>query len=290
MQQLVSVIIPTYNRADTVKRAVESVLGQTYSNIEVIVVDDCSSDDTKKIIESISDDRVSFIRLETNSGACVARNKGVENASGEYIAFQDSDDFWHPDKLEKQVSFLEKGEYDFVTCGFYRISNSSRTEIGFHDCNIDPIKNWCELLDNNWVSTQTILCKKSCFEKISFDRSIKRYQDWDLALQAATCFKMGSLNEGLVDVYLQEDSITFNVKNYEAKLAVISKHEKDVLPSSNEMKAQYYKSLADVHRGKDARLARKEYLNSFKYKPRFKVLFCSLLCALGFFNHYKTRQ
>lgn len=99
---MVSVIIPSYNRENTIVRAVNSVLNQTYKDIEVIVVDDCSKDRTLELLSSIKDERLKFFKLEKNSGACVARNFGIEKANGEFIAFQDSDDEWLPEKLKSR--------------------------------------------------------------------------------------------------------------------------------------------------------------------------------------------
>ena len=102
MNALVSVIIPTYNRKESLLRSVESVLNQTYKNIEIIIVDDNSSDGTSEKVQEISDNRVDYIKLERNSGACAARNTGIRNAHGDYIAFQDSDDYWYPDEYQSE--------------------------------------------------------------------------------------------------------------------------------------------------------------------------------------------
>ncbi|MGB3624622.1 MAG: glycosyltransferase family 2 protein, partial [Henriciella sp.] len=101
---LVSVVIPTYNRARTLRRAVESVLRQSYTNLELIVVDDASTDDTKAVLSSINDPRMRVITYEFNRGCAAARNIGARDARGEYLAFQDSDDEWLADKLSKQVA------------------------------------------------------------------------------------------------------------------------------------------------------------------------------------------
>lgn len=102
-EPLVSVIIPTYNRGRLILDSVNSVLNQTYKNIELIVVDDCSTDDTKEVIESIKDSHIKYIKLEKNSGACIARNRGIEKSTGEFIAFNDSDDLWIPEKICRQL-------------------------------------------------------------------------------------------------------------------------------------------------------------------------------------------
>jgi glycosyltransferase involved in cell wall biosynthesis len=106
MNPRVSVVIPTYNRADKVRGAIESVLAQTFSDLEVIVVDDGSSDDTRQVLSGAFDDRIRYY-AQTNQGASVARNKGIEKARGEWIAFLDSDDLWEREKLEWQLKALE---------------------------------------------------------------------------------------------------------------------------------------------------------------------------------------
>lgn len=111
----VSVVIPTYNRAGTVPRAIESVLAQTVTDLEVIVVDDGSSDDTGKALGDLFGDRIRYF-AQTNQGASVARNKGVEEARGEWIAFLDSDDLWESEKLEWQLKALERFGSDCGAC------------------------------------------------------------------------------------------------------------------------------------------------------------------------------
>jgi glycosyltransferase involved in cell wall biosynthesis len=108
-REKISIIIPSYNREKLIIRSINSILNQTYQNIEVILIDDGSTDNTKKVISQIKDKRFRYIKLRKNKGANVARNIGIQKAIGNYIAFQDSDDFFHSDKLEKQIniSFLQ---------------------------------------------------------------------------------------------------------------------------------------------------------------------------------------
>ena len=102
-RERISVVIPCYNRRDRILASVESVLGQSYEALELIVVDDGSTDGSAELFENYTDKRLRFLRYEENRGACYARNYGAERATGEYLAFQDSDDVWHRDKLEKQL-------------------------------------------------------------------------------------------------------------------------------------------------------------------------------------------
>mgnify|MGYP002516567543 CR=1 FL=1 len=106
MTPFVSVILPVYNREDTILRALDSVLMQTYRNMEVIVIDDGSDDSTAEIVRNCQDSRVRLVRLPVNGGANAARNAGIRLAEGTYIAFQDSDDEWLADKLEKQIGYI----------------------------------------------------------------------------------------------------------------------------------------------------------------------------------------
>jgi glycosyltransferase involved in cell wall biosynthesis len=111
-----TVVIPTYNRADVLQRAMDSVLEQTVRDLELVVVDDGSTDDTQAVVESYDDDRVRYVAHETNRGANVARNTGIEAAEGRYVAFLDSDDEWHPRKLEAQLQRLRSAEWVAAYC------------------------------------------------------------------------------------------------------------------------------------------------------------------------------
>ncbi len=115
MQRLVSVVIPVYNRENTINRAIDSALSQTYSNVEVIVVDDGSTDKTVSIVKEYDDCRIKLICQKERGGANKARNVGIANSQGEYIAFQDSDDEWLPDKLRSQIEAMQShGSYTLV--------------------------------------------------------------------------------------------------------------------------------------------------------------------------------
>lgn len=117
MQDLVSVIMPSYNTAQYIKESIDSVINQSYKNWELIIVDDCSTDNTDEVVEGISDDRIRYIKNEKNSGAAISRNKALREAKGRWIAFLDSDDLWMPEKLEKQLTFMENNNYSFsYTC------------------------------------------------------------------------------------------------------------------------------------------------------------------------------
>lgn len=122
-KNLVSIITPTYNCGAFIAETMDSVLAQTYPDWEMIIVDDCSTDDTRTVVEAYQtrDGRFHYHCLETNSGAAVARTKAMELARGEYMAFLDSDDLWTPDKLERQLKFMRDNDYAFSCTAYEQI-------------------------------------------------------------------------------------------------------------------------------------------------------------------------
>lgn len=116
--ELVSIIMPTYNCAKFIKETIESVISQTYENWELVIIDDCSNDNTEEVVASFNDKRIKYYRLEKNSGAAIARTTAMKMAKGNYMAFLDSDDLWKKDKLEKQLEFMKNNNYNF-TCTAY---------------------------------------------------------------------------------------------------------------------------------------------------------------------------
>jgi glycosyltransferase involved in cell wall biosynthesis len=128
-QGLVSVIMPTYNCASFIGETLDSIKAQTYTNWEVVIVDDCSKDNTKEIVEKYmaDDPRIKYHCLEVNSGAAVARTVAMEKADGEYMAFCDSDDLWMPDKLERQLAFMNENGYAFSCTAYEQIDEESKS-------------------------------------------------------------------------------------------------------------------------------------------------------------------
>ena len=122
MQKLVSIITPSYNSSRFISQTIQSVLNQTYSNFEMIIVDDCSADNTSEIIKKHQkeDDRIHFIQLEENSGPAIARNKGIEKATGSFMTFLDADDIWNPDFIEKSIQTILTTGVSFVFSSYER--------------------------------------------------------------------------------------------------------------------------------------------------------------------------
>lgn len=126
IEGLVSIIMPSYNTGRFIAESIESVLAQTYTNWELIVVDDCSTDDTDSVVTRFNDNRIRYFKNEKNSGAAVSRNKALREAKGEWIAFLDSDDLWLPNKVEKQLKFMLDNGYKFSGTGRTQISEDGK--------------------------------------------------------------------------------------------------------------------------------------------------------------------
>ena len=122
----ISVIMSAYNAQKTISRAIRSVLNQTYDDIELIVVNDCSTDNTEKIVKKYKDNRIVYIKHDVNLGAGCARNTGIKNATGEYIAFLDSDDYYNKDYIQTMVNGTEHGTFDIVSSGYIAIEGKHR--------------------------------------------------------------------------------------------------------------------------------------------------------------------
>ncbi len=230
----VSVIIPTYNRESTLLRAVNSVLQQTYFELELIIVDDGSTDGTADVVETIQDERVKYIRLAGNCGASVARNVGVEHAESEIIAFHDSDDAWRIDKLETQMNYLRMHpEFSMVYCS-YCMHGSEKTYIVPTDLDLEgdlegDIFPW--LLVRNTIGTPTMLMYKKCFEEIGgFDTTLKSLEDWDMAIRFAHQYMIGFVEEPLLDAYCGEERISSVAgAYYESRCKMVAKYKEHLM-------------------------------------------------------------
>lgn len=123
---LVSVIMPSWNTGQYIAESIKSVLNQTYTNWELLIVDDCSTDNTEDVVAAFADQRIKFFRNERNKGAALTRNEALRKAQGEWIAFLDSDDLWKPEKLEKQILFMVKNQYAFSYHEYTKIDEESK--------------------------------------------------------------------------------------------------------------------------------------------------------------------
>lgn len=125
MDELVSIIMPSYNTGKYIAETIQSVQKQTYENWELILVDDCSTDNTDEVVRSfLCDERIRYYKNERNSGAAISRNKALREAKGRWIAFLDSDDLWKPEKLERQIRFMKNNGYHFSYTNYSEIDEN----------------------------------------------------------------------------------------------------------------------------------------------------------------------
>lgn len=220
MQQdsLISVVIPTYNREQYIERAVKSVLQQTYSNLELIIVDDGSTDRTEDIVAAMSDSRIRYVRQATNQGASAARNKGVECANGELVAFQDSDDCWYQDKLSMQMEYWEAHPDCSLIYSAYVLHR-----IDGETVRVPYAGTWgnlegdifSTLLVNNTVGTPTMLFKKSCFMELGgFNENMECLEDWELALRFAERYRIGFVEQPLMEAFLLNGGVSSSAGDF----------------------------------------------------------------------------
>lgn len=237
MAEMVSIILPTYNRAYCIQKAVDSVLHQTWTDWELIVVDDGSTDNTEEIIAAYetTDNRIRYHRQPDNRGVSAARNEGIRLARYAYIAFQDSDDVWHADKLEKQMRiFDERPEIGLVYCAMQGIRQDG-SAIRIPDLSIDRKflrgNLYGLLLQGNVIDAPTAVLHKSCVEKCGgFDEGLSCLEDWELFLRMAREYEIGYVDEALVDSDIHNEGVSSRAGGYfEARCLMIAMHKEALL-------------------------------------------------------------
>ena len=225
MTGLVSVIIPTYNRAYCINKSIQSVLDQTYKNIELLVIDDCSDDNTEEVIKQFNDNRIRYIKLKKNGGPSKARNIGIKKARGEFIAFQDSDDIWYNNKLELQINefqsdtqcqlvfcqYLSKGEVP-TPCPAEQKFDVQKYKYGMFEI----------LLKGNRIGTPTIVIRKDIIEKLGgFNEKIKTLEDWEFVLRVTEKYNIKYINKVLMEVYPSKNGINSITGYHKAAVSLV---------------------------------------------------------------------
>lgn len=272
MDKLVSVIIPTYNRAKLIKNAVMSVLNQSYSCLELIVVDDCSTDNTLEVLAEISDERLVVYQNDINRGANYSRNYGISKSKGEYVAFHDSDDLWKKNKLEICINEFERRKCDIVFSGMMKYGKNYKRFLPVYNLN-DYEDKYRQLLYQNCVSTQNLMGLKEVFIQVPFDENQKKMQDWDIIIRIAqNNYSIYYINLALTDAYMQEDSITKVQNGYESLKRIYLKH-KEYIDQDEILKHRFMLNL-----GKNVMYNRKRSLYYFKQAMKIKKDMATIGC------------
>ncbi len=203
----VSVIIPTYNRANYICETIDSVLSQTFKDFEIIIVDDGSTDHTRDVLEKYRD-RINY-HYQVNEGAGAARNKAISLSRGEYLGFIDDDDLWLPNKLEVQVKELDENpDVAFVCSGAYQIDGSGQTITYWSAKCTETFEN---LYEGDFVLNLTVLLRRKCFDEIGGgDASLIISYDYDLWLRVAKTHKFKHINAPLAKYRLHGNNLSKN--------------------------------------------------------------------------------
>jgi glycosyltransferase involved in cell wall biosynthesis len=234
---LVSVILPTYNRAALIGPAVQSVLTQTFADLELWVIDDGSTDETRAIVAAIGDPRLHYHRLHRNRGQAVARNEGLRRARGEYVAFQDSDDRWAPGKLERSMEVLRSAcpKIGGVYCDMLRVWRDGR--VTYHRSPtltrgrwIDPATGWYQVY---MLGIQASLIRRRCLDAVGhFDERLHHLEDMELFMRLSRAYELVRIGEPLVD-YVQTSGVTEAMADtWQARWRILRRHAPAILRES----------------------------------------------------------
>lgn len=265
----VSVVIPTYNRAHLIERAVRSVLAQTYQDFEIIIVNDASSDSTGEVVGAIDDPRILYLRHERNRGGSAARNTGIKAAQGELIAFLDSDDEWLPGKLEKQIALLTAAPKSLGAV-YTGLMASSAGSPGKRACPRKKGDLRKALAKRNVVgTTSSVVVRRECFAQVGyFDEALPAAQDYDMWIRISDRYQFEVVSEPLVRVHTEGgDRITGNIQAKEEALTRLSeKHRSEVTRYRYRRRRAWYLALLGYawllkgDRGRGRRMLRESLL------------------------------
>lgn len=265
MNPIVSVIIPTYNRANSLSKTIQSVLNQTYTSFEIIVVDDGSVDDIESVVIKFNDKRIKYYRHVLNLGGSAARNTGIRNSIGKYIAFLDSDDEWLDNKLEIQVQAMENRSSDLwggVCCGFVvsKLDQKKVVEL-LKDDNLKK-----EILNRevDLCAGSNLLISREVIDEIGFfDEKFKRNQDLEFLIRFFRCFNLITLREPQVIIHRERPTKIKSDTMLEVKELYLSKFESDIdelgVELAKEIRAKHWLLVANAY------AVEKKYVKYFKY-------------------------
>lgn len=208
----VSIIIPTYNREELLPHAINSALNQTYQNIEIIVVNDASTDNTETVIHSFKDTRIRYIRHEKNQMLAASRNSGVAVACGEFVCFLDDDDIMEPDMISSCIDEIISKNADIVHVGFLYFTAEKPPNISASDVYNPPLVNFQKMLTQNFWPVNSVLIRKDLLTKAGkADTQLKTCEDWDLWLRILYLKPTISyVNRYLVRIRLHQSNMSRN--------------------------------------------------------------------------------
>jgi len=283
---MVSVIIPTYNRPIELKQCIASVLNQCFNNYEIIVINDCGDDSAKEVVDSFDSNKIIYIKLENNKGVAGARNEGIKQAKGKYIAYLDDDDIFYENHLDVAVSYLESNtEIDVVYTNAWWVYGvlEGNTFVPNYSKTCDARPNFYNknmLAERNYISTLNLVHKKSCFIQTGlFNEELRKsLEDYDMLLRFAKIFKFHQIdimtgeyrwkhNNWSVEGNKVIDFWAIIIRSYYTTFGGYAALSKSYYDVNNITKAKYYINLIEQN-----------YDTGFKYINFYTVYFDHIYC------------
>lgn len=279
-QPLVSVIMPAYNAEKTIADSIESIMQQTYINWELLVINDGSKDNTSKIVKSFNDDRIILIE-QVNGGVANARNNGIKNSKGAYVAFLDSDDLWMSNKLEKQLNILLSTDYKMVysktLCfdGEPRLTSDCMVHLSLDFADKDKI------LIYDFIPILTVIIEKKALDEIGyFDECLKGTEDWDMWIRVLQKNEAYFINDFLANYKVSATGLSGNLEKHSIEEEKVWQKHIALYNDDTNMLRQWFSDKKQFIIAK----RNKQYLRGVKYfakllkKPSVLIAFALLRC------------
>ncbi|MCX5701520.1 MAG: glycosyltransferase family 2 protein [Candidatus Omnitrophica bacterium] len=271
-KDLVTVVIPTFNRSELLRRAVESCIKQNYRELEIIIVDDASCDNTQEVVNSFGDPRIRYIRHERNSGLSAARNTGIRNANGEFIAFLDDDDEWLPSKIESQIKIF-KQEYEKIGLVFTN-AYEEETKKNFFPDNM-PSGIYYDPHNDKFFPLRKVFCVPSTWllpAKVikdvgDFDVNISVCQDMDYLARVGYKYPLYFLNEILAKYHYSAEQIHRNIFNAIRDKEVFIRKHHEFLKKDKIYFSRYYRIMGKMLLSSDKKKARQYLFKALLLRP-----------------------
>ena len=291
---LVSIVIPTYNHAPMLQRALATVVEQTYQNWNAIVVNNFSTDNTLEVVAAFNDPRIQCVNFRNNGVIGASRNEGIALATGKYVAFLDSDDTWFPTKLEKCVEILESGS-DLVCHAEYWIDESGKSRLVAYGPS-EAATHHNLIYKGNRISTSATVVRTALLNEVhGFDVApeLISTEDYDLWIRlAAKSDKFAFISEPLGEYHRHDNNVSANIeKHLAAELALLAKHFsantrfENMIARRRRKALAYYGAGRSLHRTRKHFLALQKYSHSLVIWPLSLRLYAAVMLSLmGFFK------
>jgi len=286
---LVSIVIPTYNHAPMLQRALATVVEQTFQNWNAIVVNNFSTDNTLEVVTAFNDPRIQCVNFRNNGVIGASRNEGISLATGKYVAFLDSDDTWFPTKLEQCVEILESGS-DLVCHAEYWIDESGKSRLVAYGPS-EAATHHNLIYNGNRISTSATVVRTALLKEVhGFDVSpeLISTEDYDLWIRlAAKSDKFAFISEPLGEYHRHDNNVSANIeKHLAAELALLAKHFsantrfENMIARRRRRALAYYGAGRSLHRTRKHFLALQKYSHSLVIWPLSLRLYAAVMLSL----------